>query len=240
MIRIWAMMTAAMLLAAAMLFPSSAVARDDGLPCATMAPHYLDFSPILARQGTTIQLLPHRGMPYEMQLEPAKCMRRWKLSNPKLARLGPKQTLVIAADATPDAMLTVSYQVRDGGKWHPVKADLRIVARDAKVLTGIRSQKAIEGCTGMDKVGEIEFRADGSFAVTYQPFESYRDYWGSFTYDPATGALAMTVTGGNFTPGNLDLTGTATLDGNALTLSGFALGSHAGQPAPAGGCTYRF
>lgn len=38
---------------------------------------------------------------------------------------------------------------------------------------------------------------DGSFSVTGRPFETYKDYWGKYTYDAKTGVLKFTVERGN-------------------------------------------
>lgn len=55
---------------------------------------------------------------------------------------------------------------------------------------------------------ELIFNADGTFKLTWYPFEIYVDYWGTYTYDPASGALSMQIVGGNFVPENTDLEGT--------------------------------
>ncbi len=43
-------------------------------------------------------------------------------------------------------------------------------------------------------MGELKLTAGGEFDVTWQPFEAYRDYWGTYTYDAATRRLVLTVT----------------------------------------------
>lgn len=49
-------------------------------------------------------------------------------------------------------------------------------------------------------IEELVFHADGSFSVTWTPFEVYRDYWGTYTYDLETGSIDLEVTGGNHVP----------------------------------------
>jgi hypothetical protein len=49
-------------------------------------------------------------------------------------------------------------------------------------------------------IREVVFRKDGSFDVTWYPFERYVDYWGNYALDSATGDLTITPTGGNAIP----------------------------------------
>jgi hypothetical protein len=88
-------------------------------------------------------------------------------------------------------------------------------------------------------VGELEFSGENRFSVTFNPFESYRDYWGTYSFDPATKRLTMTVEGGNFVPPGLDLEGTADLGPDGLVLTDMFLGTRGGFLAPSR-CTYRF
>ena len=57
-------------------------------------------------------------------------------------------------------------------------------------------------------IGELEFRADGTFSVTWVPFETYRDYWGRYTLDLRTGRLNLQVETGNYVPPDVDGDGT--------------------------------
>ena len=58
----------------------------------------------------------------------------------------------------------------------------------------------------------------GTFDVTYQPFETYVDYWGSYRFDAATGKLDLKVEGGNFVPSDIRLNGTARRENGKLQL----------------------
>lgn len=57
------------------------------------------------------------------------------------------------------------------------------------------------------QIGEIIF-CQGEFSVTWTPFETFKDYWGTYNLNATTGALTMTVVGGNNIPDDTDLTGT--------------------------------
>ena len=69
------------------------------------------------------------------------------------------------------------------------------------------------------------FQDTGEFSVTWTPFEVYYDYWGTYAYDEATGALVLSVDGGNYVPADLDGEGTAMVAGGQLTLTDMWLGT---------------
>lgn len=72
---------------------------------------------------------------------------------------------------------------------------------------------------------ELIFTTDGHFSVTWNPFETYYDYWGSYEYDNKTGALVLVVESGHYIPKELDLNGTVkTNQNNELVLLDMYLG----------------
>jgi hypothetical protein len=240
------------LLSAALLLPAACVTAP---PAPPMPPdpeqcgeregafNYLEIESAPARQGRALRIVPSQRRGAGTYVLPLDCTKDWSLSNSSLATLSEdRKSLRIADRATPGATLTITYRV--GLSARLVRASMSIVAKDAFVLTGRRSQKAVEGCPGLDPIGELEFTADGHFAVTWQPFETYHDYWGTYRLDPGTGALSMTVDGGNNIPAGLDLEGKVriTPDG-ALVLEDMYLGQPSGRdgfpPAPAA-CRYTF
>ncbi len=85
---------------------------------------------------------------------------------------------------------------------------------DAALVGRWREEAQIACGTGADvpvapssRIGEIAFRADGSFSVTWMPFESYKDYWGTFEADNLAGRLSLFVQYGNYVPSELDTEG---------------------------------
>ena len=179
------------------------------------------------RQGATIRIgATFDRLPGGDEAIDLGCTRDWRITGP--ATLAPdRRSFTIGADAAPGSEIVLSY------RWHDERAEARyrVVARDAVVLTGFRGQRAIEGCEGLDPVRELEFAPGNRFSVTFMPFESYKDYWGTYSYDPATGALRMTVESGNNVPPDLDLDGRAILmpDGR-LVLEDMYLGTTRGPP----------
>lgn len=187
------------------------------------------------RQGATVRVTPTANMaPFGTKPIPLRCTGDWSVAGP--ARLSEDRSRVtIDPDAAPGSTVSVSFR-HDGAK---VEARFRVVGRDEIVLTGRRSQQSVEGCNAPDRIGELQFYPQNRFAVTFTPFETYQDYWGSFEFDPATGRLSLKVEGGNFVPTGLDLEGRAELSSGRLVLTDMFLGSRQGYPAQ-GSCTYRF
>lgn len=186
------------------------------------------------RQGGVVRLTPAVDISPAGTAElPLRCTSGWTVNGP--AALSPDGTLLrISPDAPAGSIVTIGFSY--GGK--PVEARFKVVAKDEIVLTGRWSQRSLEGCTAEEPVRELEFRPENRFSVTFLPFETYQDYWGTYDYDPDSGRLRLTVEGGNFVPSNLDLEGEAALLEGRLRLRDMFLGNRDG--APQSGCTYVF
>lgn len=186
------------------------------------------------RQGAVVKVTPTVDRrPAGTAELPLRCTSAWSVTGP--ATLSADRTSVaIAPDAPPGSMVTVAF--RHNGA--PVEARFKVVAKDEIVLTGRYSQQGLEGCAPAEPVGELEFRPENRFSVTFTPFETYQDYWGTYSFDPATKQLRLKTEGGNFIPSNLDPEGEADLAGGRLRLKDIFLGSRDG--APRSGCTYVF
>lgn len=196
---------------------------------------FLDTDTRVYRQGATIRVTPRADTsPFGTPELPQRCTSDWTVSGPATLSAD-RRVLTIAADAPVGSTVAISF--RHGGE--TVTGRIRVIGRDEVVLTGSRSQKGVDGCTGIDPVGELEFSGENRFSVTFRPFESYRDYWGTYSFDPATKRLTMTVDGGNFVPPGLDLDGTADLGADGLVLTDMFLGTREGYPQQRS-CTYRF
>lgn len=198
--------------------------------------HFLSFESEIFRQGATIGITPSADRsPAGTREVPMECTSDWRISGPATLAAD-RRSITIAPDAPSGAEVSVSYISRS----ERVGRTFRVVARDAVVLTGIRGQRSVEGCGQLQPVRELEFSAGNRFSVTFLPFETYKDYWGTYSFDAASGRLVMTVSGGNFVPAGLDLEGTARVDGGRLILEGMYLGSREPSAVPAGGCRYSF
>jgi hypothetical protein len=70
----------------------------------------------------------------------------------------------------------------------------------------------------VDPIKAVLFFPNRKFTVTWRPYKSYRDYWGSYTFDASTGAFEMRVHGGNNVPDDFDGVGTAVIEGDGTLL----------------------
>ncbi|HEX8482549.1 MAG TPA: hypothetical protein VF650_11660 [Allosphingosinicella sp.] len=186
------------------------------------------------RQGGVVRVTPMADRAPGGTVElPLKCTSGWAVTGPATLAAD-RKSLTIAPDAPPGAVVLVRF--RHDGK--PVSTQFRVVAEDEIVLTGRYTQRSLDGCIAQEPVRELEFRPENRFSVTFMPFETYQDYWGSYSFDPATRQIRLKVEGGNFVPPHLDLEGEAELADGRLRLKGLFLGSRDG--APQSGCTYVF
>lgn len=192
------------------------------------------------RQGASEQLNPGwTWFPGSFGAIPQACITDLTSSAPDHVHIA-KDGRSVSVDADAPAGQIVTLKGRIGTEI--IKADIRVVGITEGPLAGLRRQTAI-ACEGgqepKDSVNELKFTAAGEFAVTWAPFEAYRDYWGTYVYDAATHRLTLTVTGGNRIPAQLDLEGDARLlpDGS-LELSGLWLGQS--EPSAIRACAYTF
>jgi hypothetical protein len=92
-----------------------------------------------------------------------------------------------------------------------------------------------------DMIRELEFRADGTFAVTWQPFEVYHDYSGTYLYDSKSRSLTLNPTTSNYMPSPTDFSGTAEIDAQGrLVLYDMWLGAPPGATSIKPNCGHRF
>ena len=176
---------------------------------------------------------------------PVAASATWFLAPVEGADIDPSTGILTIDPGTPSGSLfTVSADV-EGGR-HVVEIQVHVYTPEANPLLGFWREQAQLACeTGAEVVPtqpiqELMFLADGIFAVTWVPFESYKDYWGAYTFDLARGTLELTVTGGNTIPPDVDGTGRFALDASGtLLLTDMWLGSSGVESGPAH-CGHRF
>lgn len=196
-------------------------------------------NPLVARPGATLKIFSDHPLGYAPPLDvPDELLTRWRASPAGAATFSEDGTQArISETATPGGALTLTALYC--GK-EDVSIRVPIVGKDEPVIVGFWRQDSVS-CTAEtpthQPVKELAIEADGTFSVTYQPFESYRDYWGTQRFDYRSGSLEMSVTGGNQPPAAPDLSGKASLENEKrLVLEGFYLGE-GGRPAGAS-CDY--
>ena len=120
---------------------------------------------------------------------------------------------------------------------------MHVFTPEANPLVGLwREAAQIDCATGNEfvpttQIGELVFGADGTFGVTWFPFEVYKDYWGTYRFDLAAGTLELVVEGGNYVPRDVDGSGRFRFDATGrLILTDLWLGTpHDGTGAPSCG-----
>jgi hypothetical protein len=146
--------------------------------------------------------------------------------------------LTIDAATASGSVYTVQAAV-DGGR-RIVETEIHVYTPEGNPLVGYWQEVAQLSCaTGAEvapalPIEELVFGADGTYSVTWTPFESYLDYWGTYAFDPAQGTLELSVTYGNNVPPDVDGNGTfAVAEGKRLILTDLWLGSSREDQGPA-------
>lgn len=152
--------------------------------------------------------------------------------------------LVIAPTAEPGTVFTLVAHT-DGGSGPELSTEVYVYSAATHPLVGRYTESSQNACGAADRdpempVGELEFRADGTFYVTWLPFNQYIDYSGDYIYDVHTGMLQMSHPEGNYVPEDFDGSGSAQMvPGQGLVLNNIWLGSYGNTDVPAG-CGHTF
>lgn len=161
---------------------------------------------------------------------PTNCAVQWSVAGD--ATIGSTGLLTIARDASPGSTVVVSAQVDT----LVARQNVLVVDPAPNPLAGTWTQSDPPACEqgyrpGDAIVRELVFNRGRTFTVTRTPFESYRDYWGTYAYDVPTGRLTLTVENGNSRPGFQSASMTARVVDGVLMIDGPALiGASSGSP----------
>lgn len=163
----------------------------------------------------------------------------WSVAPAEMASIDDDGLLTINEDTPPGTVVTVTVDVEDGRAIlsHEIEAYVPIDA----AIVGTWTETVRLDCPDLtefdptveQRVHELVFFDSGDFFVTWTTFESYVDFWGTFTYDNRNGELSMLADGGNYVPTDSDLEGTATLEGDTLRLVDMFFGSSNEGTVPA-------
>ena len=153
---------------------------------------------------------------------PAACAVRWSAGAG--ATINESGLLTVDADAVPGSRVSVRAQVES----LVAEVNVQVVDPAPNPLAGTWSQSAGPACRDgyaplEAVVRELIFRRGGTFAVTRVPFETFQDYWGTYSYDGSTGRLILNADGGNNVPANRSREFIARVAGDELRLEGAVL-----------------
>src|SRR5688500_256714 len=165
---------------------------------------------------------------------PATCGIRWSVGSG--ATITDDGELTISRDAAPGSTVVVRAHVDT-----LVAAQQILVVDPApNPIAGQWTQVGPALCANGERpsgdiVRELEFKRSKTFSVTRVPFESYRDYWGTYSFDATDARLTLTVSGGNSVPGFTTTELAARVVDGVLSLDG-ALLSPSQSAAPGESC----
>lgn len=218
-------------LIALLLAAGAADEGDDPRGCKAAAGgvHWLTLGNQGARQGEAVSILPFKAgdFPGAEQLVDPLCYDNWTVEPAGAGQISDdRRSIRIAQDAPVGETLLVRATIGEVD----TRGRTRIIAREAVSLAGVwKETSAGPDCPATDPVlTELVFTAEGTFSVTWRPFEVYKDYWGPYSFDAASGRLVMTMEGGNHRPSGVDLEGQARLEGKDLVIEGVFFGAPAG------------
>jgi hypothetical protein len=198
----------------------------------------LDWTDVQLRPGESHQFFLAILSSYMPAKEIPACAR-WKVApEGKGATISVSGLLKIDSGVPAGSKFVITADIENGRAQRQIVA---VVYTDAaQPLVGLWRQQTRTGCstvgeiTAVEPINELEFRADGTFSVTWTPFETYHDYWGIYTSDLAKQSLSLKIDQGNYVPADFRGKGAYKLkDKNTLELEGIYLGSQRNYKTPA-------
>lgn len=172
-------------------------------------------------------------------LKPVKAHVTWSVKPAVGVHLDSQSGLLTVDKTTPiGSVFTVRANVENGRRILTKK--VYVFTPEANPLVGRWREKAQVKChtgkviTPESHIEELEFQADGKFTVTWLPFEIYKDYWGTYSYDVKQGTIKLTVESGNYVPSKIDGSGSFEISRSGeLLLKNIWLGSKKSEGNPA-------
>tara|TARA_R110002020_G_scaffold399971_1_gene609813 strand:- start:49974 stop:50561 length:588 start_codon:yes stop_codon:yes gene_type:complete len=149
------------------------------------------------------------------------CVGNVAVSDPMIAYLSHEDRMLHIKPDAPvgrEVVLTATFGST------PVSARALITMPLGKSLIGTWAQSGL-ACPELARVRELVFAPDGTFSVTWKPYESYQDYWGTYAFNSDTDELVLTIEAGNSIPDNVVLSGKVKLTSDTLQLGNISLGS---------------
>jgi hypothetical protein len=111
------------------------------------------------------------------------------------ATVDPRGNLTVPADAVPGTRFDILVYTAGVWGWQPAF----VVEPQRSPIVGTWSQsdtKCPERVPQDYRIGELIFQRNGQWSYTHRPFERQYDYWGTYTYDAASGRLSLSQPNG--------------------------------------------
>jgi hypothetical protein len=216
---------------AALPLPNTEAEPVDCAPPSSFGGFLFWMEPPALPPGASLILKPwFTTQPGVMVPVPAACLEDVVLSGPATLEADGR-TVTINADAGPGAAVQVQGKVGEAG----LSGRILVYLEEAQPLVGRWAQPA-EACAneGAEPVRELIFHPDNTFSLTWTPFEIYRDYWGTYTFEE--GVLTLLPDGGNHIPADAAFSGKVELGSGTLQLPPALFGT----PARGAACAAPF
>ena len=212
--------------------PANATLTAEACPVIGDRAYFFWMEPRSAEPGDEIALFPYwTDMPGAYNDLPPGCLGDLAVVPEGAASFRRQEDGLAIATLSPD--VAAGTQVWLSGTYrgaHKLSGQVDVYRQKDNPLVGTWRQEGA-GCPPESRVRELVFTGGNEMSVTWTPFEVYKDYWGDYRFDPATGAFSFVVEGGNQVPEDMVTEGVVTVEGDRLHLEGVFFGT----PHQAGG-----
>ncbi|MEZ5999319.1 hypothetical protein [Hyphomonas sp.] len=178
-----------------------------------------------AEPGDKIAMFPYwTDMPGAYNDLPPGCLDNLGVSPEGAATFIRQEDGLPIAEVSADVEAGTRIRLEATYNGHSLSGPVEVFRAADNPLVGTWRQDG-EGCPEESAIRELVFTGGGDFSVTWTPFEVYKYYWGSYSYDPETGAIALDVEGGNQIPEDIVPEGTVTADETGLHFETLSFGT---------------
>jgi hypothetical protein len=191
--------------------------------------YFFTTEPRSVEVGDVISLQPYfMAYPGMSEALPAACLTDVKIDDAQGGIIARTENGVPYVTVANDVREGVTYTVSALYRENSVLGRFSVFNPNTNPLVGRWSQSS-SNCAPGAVINELIFSADGTFSVTWMPFEAYKDYWGQYDFDPETSELSLTVKSGNDIPEDVR-SGTVRLTETGFVLETASLGSRENGP----------
>jgi len=206
--------------------PLAATLSGEACPDVGQRAYFFWMEPRSAEPGDNISLFPYwTDMPGAYNDLPAGCLGDLGVYPEGAATFTRQDSGVPVATIAPDVApgTRVLLQAKYRGQYG-LSGPVEVYRTADNPLVGTWRQ-AEDGCPPDSAVRELVFTAGGEFSVTWTPFETYKDYWGTYVYDAATSAVRLDIQNGNQVPEDVVPEGVVSVGDGTLSFDTLSFGT---------------